>query len=468
MSNRVTAFITDFFGIDPHDRVKVLLLSLMYFLIVGGYTLARELKDSLFVHIVGKDYIPTAKIASMIILIPAILFYSKLVDLMRKHSLLYFYTIFYGIVGLIITYYLGHPTIGLANTVVSKYRVFGWLIYFFIEGYSPLVVSLFWAFVNSVTAPDAAKNNYPPMIACSKLGGMLTAAFALWLLSRHPVTNEQFFSDLVNHQILFLVAWGFLLLVPVVVYVLMNKVPSRYMHGYEAAYQAEKKGIAAGDGNGVVGRLFSGLTLLFQYPYVLGIFGMLFFWEVVSSVFSYERLGVGQSIAMNISDYTRFLFEGGFWIHVTGLLIVTFGTRFIVTYFGERRSLVLLPLMTGVLLLYYLSVKTAGAVLFAFVTMRALNYAFATPLRESLYIPTTRDMRFKSKSWIDAFGSKFAKAAGSFYNVFINVLSPSMAGTANATFFALIIGIWVVAAQLLGKRFEKAVKNNEVIGLGKV
>lgn len=465
MSNRVTAFINDFFGIEPHDRTKVLLLSLMYFLIVGGYTLARELKDSLFVHIVGKDYVPIAKIISMIILIPGILFYSKLVDIMRKHSLLYVYTVFYGVVGLILTYFLSHPTIGLPNTDVSKYRVFGWLIYFFIEGYSPFVVSLFWAFVNSVTAPEAAKNNYPPMIACSKLGGILTAAFALWLLSRHPVTNEQYFSDIVNHQILFVIAWGLLLLVPVVVFVLIKKVPSSYMHGYEAAYQADRQEKVAHQNDGVMARLFSGLTLLFKYPYVLGIFCMLFFWEVVSSVFSFERLGVGETIALNVSDYTRFLFEGGFWIHVTGLIIVTFGTRFVVTYLGERRSLVLLPVLTGTLLLYYLSVKTASAVLAAFVAMRALNYAFATPLRESLYIPTTRDMRFKSKSWIDAFGSKFAKTTGSFYNVFIGILSPAMVGTAHATFFALIIGVWVVAAHLLGRRFEKAVKNNEVIGL---
>ncbi len=468
MSNRVTAFINDFIAIERHERLKVLMLSLMYFLIVGGYTLARELKDSLFVHIVGRDSIPLAKIASMIILIPGILLFSRLVDLMRKHNLLYVYTLFYGIVGLIIVYFLGHPTIGLSNTIVSKYRLFGWFTYFFIEGYSPFVVSLFWAFVNSVTAPGVAKNNYPPMIACSKLGGILTAAFALWLLSRNPLTNEQLFSDVVNHQILFLVAWGLLLLVPVCVYILMNKVPNRYMHGYEAAYRAEKQGLTPVENEGAMGRLFSGLTLLIRYPYVLGIFGMLFFWEVVSSVFGYERLAVGQMVALNISDYTRFLFEGAVLVHLAGLIIVTFGTRFVITWLGERRSLVLMPVMTGMLLIYYLSIKTASAVLAAFVVMRALNYAFATPLRESLYIPTTKDMRFKSKSWIDAFGSKVAKATGSIYNAFVQTLSPAMVGSSNATFFICIVGIWIIAAHLLGRRFEKAVKNNEVIGLGKV
>jgi ATP:ADP antiporter, AAA family len=468
MSNRIAAFINDYIAIERHERLKVLMLSLMYFLIVGGYTLARELKDSLFVHIVGRDYIPVAKIVSMIILIPGILLFSRLVDLMRKHNLLYVYTIFYGVVGLVIVYFLGHPTIGLANTDVSKYRIFGWFTYFFIEGYSPFVVSLFWAFVNSVTAPEAAKNNYPPMIACSKLGGILTAALALWLLSRNPVTNAQMFSDVVNHQILFLIAWGFLLFVPLCVYILINKVPNRYMHGYEAAYRAEKHGLSPVEGESAFARLFSGLTLLLRYPYVLGIFGMLFFWEVVSSVFGYERLAVGQTIALNISDYTRFLFEGAVLVHLAGFVIVTFGTRFIVTWLGERRSLVLLPVLTGALLLYYLSVKTAGAVLAVFVVMRALNYAFATPLRESLYIPTTKDMRFKSKSWIDAFGSKVAKASGSLYKAFLQTINPAFVGGAHAAFFTCIVGTWIIAAHLLGRRFEKAVKNNEVIGLGKV
>ena len=63
-----------------HDRLKLLFLSIVFFFVIGGYTIIRTLKDSMFVSIVGKEYIGWAKMWSIIILIPAILLFSKLVD----------------------------------------------------------------------------------------------------------------------------------------------------------------------------------------------------------------------------------------------------------------------------------------------------------------------------------------------------------------------------------------------------
>ena len=46
------------------------LLACTYLFIVGTYWLMRPLKDALFMRIVGKCYLPYAKIASVIIMIP--------------------------------------------------------------------------------------------------------------------------------------------------------------------------------------------------------------------------------------------------------------------------------------------------------------------------------------------------------------------------------------------------------------
>ena len=468
MAQRFFSYIKSFFDVDRDERLKVLLLSVAFFLVIGAYTLTYELKDSLFVHIVGKEYVPYARMISMLVFIPAILLFSKLVDLVRKHQLLYLYMFAYGFVGLIIAYYLGHPTIGLVNTVADKHRIFGWLIYLFAEGYPPFIASLLWAFINSITSPDAAKKNYSVIIAGSKLGGITVSAFAIWLLTRNAGTHELSYSHVVAHQILFSIASFLLFLVPIVIYILMKKVPSRNLHGYEAAYEAEKKGLDVDQNQGTCARLFSGLTLLVRYPYVLGMFGMIFFWEVVNSVIAFERLGVGKQVAHNISDYTRFLFDAIIYFHFICLLIVVFGTRFIIKYLGERRSLILVPVATGVLLISYLFIKTPGMIIAIFVLLRAINYAFANPLRESLYIPTSKDMRFKAKSWIDAFGAKFAKAFGSSYNVFIQTVPLGLVGGIGAAFFLTIISFWTLTAHLLGRRFEKAINNNEVIGLDKV
>ncbi|MDZ4151743.1 Npt1/Npt2 family nucleotide transporter [Methylicorpusculum sp.] len=163
------------FYVEPKERVKLFFLTLIYFLIITTYTVAKEFKDVVFVSIVGKSYVPTAKIIAWIALIPAIFVYSKLVDKLRRYQLLCFYSLMFGVFGLLFAVLLGNASIGLPNTNASASRLFGWLFYFFVEGYSPFLVSVFWAFANSVNSPDSAKKTYGLMTSGSKLGGALSA-----------------------------------------------------------------------------------------------------------------------------------------------------------------------------------------------------------------------------------------------------------------------------------------------------
>ncbi len=464
MSRWLRKIFNFFVGIAPEERLKVVLLTASFFFVIGCYTVTKELKDAIFLSTVGREYLPYAKLLSMIVLIPAIFLYSRLVDILRRYQLLYVYTLLYGVGGLIATYLLGHPTIGLVNTDTGPWRLFGWLFYFFIEGYSPFVVSVFWAFANSVTVPERAHKQYAFMVAGSKFGGALMAAAAWWLLNLKDDLGGTYFSDVANLQMLLGVSSVLLLVVPLIIYYLILHVPGSFLHGYEAVYQVEKKRSTENIQESASSSILSGLTMLIKYPYVLGIYGMIFFWEVVNVVLQYLRLEVGQASTKTVSGLTGFLFEQAMLTHIIGFFIVLFGTRTLVEWLGERKSLILVPLMTGALLVYYFASQSLTTVLIVYVLVRSINYAFAYPLRESLYIPTTKDMKFKSKSWIDAFGAKLAKGFGSYYNVLTARLIGTTALLAHSAFFAIIIGLWIVTAHLLGRRYERAVKNNEIIG----
>ena len=99
--------------------------------------------------------------------------------------------------------------------------------------------------------------------------------------------------------------------------------------------------------------------------------------------------------------------------------------------------------------------------------LQAVNYAFAQPVRESLYIPTVKDIKFKSKSWIDAFGSRFAKGVGSSFNILADSLGSGFFFTVHSVFFGGIITLWMGTAYIMGRRYVSAIENNEVIGLAK-
>ena len=48
----------------------------------------------------------------------------------------------------------------------------------------------------------------------------------------------------------------------------------------------------------------------------------------------------------------------------------------------------------------------------ATLVMKALSYALNNPCKEIMYIPTSKDVKFKAKSAIDMFGGRSAKAVG--------------------------------------------------------
>lgn len=461
MGYKLKEFFNSLIKVEKQERLKLLLLTAAFFLVIGAYTLVKELKDSIFVSVVGKEYVPWARIAVMFILIPAILFYSFLVDKMRRYQLLCFYSVLYGIMGFVCIYLVGHPTIGIANTDTSPYRLFGWFFYFFIEGFSPFVVSVFWAFSNSVYGPEEAKNNYALLVSGSKIGGMLTAGFAMLILGYKNSLGCRLCTDVLSHQLLLGIFSLFVLCIPFVIYLLIKKVPGRYLHGYEAVYQVEKEKSKEEQKPNIL----SGLVMLIKWPYILGIFGMLVFYETVQTVLSYQRLGLARSLSPVISDMSYFLFKVAFLQHLVGFFISFVGTRALLNRLGERICLLLIPISTGLLLFLFLANYTPNTLIIVLILLRSINYAFAQPVRESLYIPTIKDMKFKSKSWVDAFGGKFAKGFGSSFNAFSELVGSTLFFPIHTIFFTCIVIVWTLTAYLLGNRFNQAIARNEVIGI---
>jgi ATP:ADP antiporter, AAA family len=318
------------------------------------------------------------------------------------------------------------------------------------EGYSPFVVSLLWAFFSSISRPSDIKSGYILMSVCSKLGALTTILGTLWLLSAIDA-GELALTSAATAQLLLAVASVLLLLVPLIITVLMRTVPKSHLHGYEAVYRfekaREKKGLYEGLW-GSIRSLFDGLYVFFRFPYMLGIFGMIFFWEVLNVTCNIIRLGVGEAATHSPIAFLSYLYEQVLYVNIVGLVVVLVGTRTLVSLLGERRSLIAIPVLTGIALAYYMAFQTAAAATIAYVVMRAINYALAFPLRESLYIPTTKAMKFKSKSWIDGFGSKIAKGAGGYYSWIAQHVSPASVFSLHMVFFAGVIGATCCAIQL--------------------
>ena len=206
--------------------------------------------------------------------------------------------------------------------------------------------------------------------------------------------------------------------------------------------------------------------MLFESPYILGIFGLVFFYETLNVVLNFQRIGLLKDAATSMAGFTAAMFMQRLIMHSWGLLLSFFGLKYLMQRFEVRKCIMMVPVVVSMLLLCFLISDSPTMVMYAFIGLGTINNSLSVPLREALYIPATKNMKFKAKAWIDSFGNKFSKGFGS---LFASVTSFLPLGTTALTsvyvgFFSLLMLMWFVTSWLLGKKYEAAIKNNEIIG----
>jgi AAA family ATP:ADP antiporter len=147
------------------------------------------------------------------------------------------------------------------------------------------------------------------------------------------------------------------------------------------------------------------------------------------------------------------------------------GTGYLIKRFGLRFCLLAFPIALGssILILYgFISlnfISPQNLLWFTFTVMiiaKGLSYALSNPAKEVMYIPTSRDAKFKAKGWIDMFGARGAKAIGSGFNEFLKA-SPQILLYYGTILSLGLVGVWVGIALFVGNSFRKLIKEGKII-----
>lgn len=453
--------------LKSEELKKFSLLSFIFFLIIGTYWLLRLLKYTIFLKISfpqslgwlpeqGRLFQPIAKFWSPFIVLVMVLIYSKLIDMFKKHQLFYILCTFYaGIFAFIAGVLLFKDSYGAAAVGKNLLAATGWLSYFAIESFGSLLVALFWSFTNSITNSDSAKRGFPLIVAMAQVGAIIGSGLL-------------FFSDSIGAlwPILIIAAVLISLVMPLVKY-FMSTEPKEELIGYKPAAETEKQK------DGFFKGFTSGLTLLLSRPYLLGILIVSTVYEAISQIVEYQM----QSYALASPNYStdiafaKFQSIYGVSINVLSFLIALLGVSYILKRYGARVSLLIYPIGLSLALItlfaYFklgspTSVQLLWATFIAMVVIKGVGYAVNNPTKEMMYIPTSKDAKFKSKGWIDTFGSRFAKAGGAqVTNTFKYNLNDLML---YGTFFSFgLIGIWIIAAIYVGNKNKQLIDENKII-----
>ncbi len=434
-------------NLHGEELKKYALLAVGFFFLIGSWWPLKTLKDSIFINTVGPEYLPYVKILSVSLFFPIVLLYSRLVDMYNKEKLIYFFISVYTVLGLIFVYFLHHPSIGVANIATDPKRILGWAFYVFCESYIDLIMTLYWSFVNDITTPESAKKGYGLIIFGSQLGG-----FAFTILGNYLSYDASQYASSV--PLIALISVVMFVMIAGTVWLLTKTLRASSMTGYADQVEAtESKRTAK-----VAVGFLDGLKFLLTHPYVMGIFGLVFFQEVVSTVMGYQMSLLVKTTYVEPGLVNKFLFEYGLAVQGISCLFALIGTSVFHRWLGIRTSLILYPLSIGIFIAWYLLNPTLWTIFYVMLIAKALGYALNQPTKEALYIPTSRNIKYKSKAWIEMFGKRFSKASGSVVNGVVG-----QALTLAGGFTIGLIALWIGLAAVIGKTFNKTVDENKII-----
>jgi len=431
------------------EKLRLLWLASTLFFIIGGYWLLRSLKDPVISTICGVQYIPKAKMLSVVVVTVLVFVYNKLIDMFPKHQLFYIVGGFYASLFTVIAMLLAAPstsTTSIYNTESSPYRVLGWISYCAIESFGSIGVSLFWAFTNSTYNLEGAKKSYGLMVACAQLGSIAGPTLVNVATESYGIPTIYFCGALCMVMMVVSI-WGYTV---------------RFGTG-EASSGKPKKEKAG---------MVEGLVLFWKYHYVKGIFALscLFMVEVTILDYSMKVLAKAKFDGEHPGDPTAATaafasFMGFFGQSANGLSFCfsLVGTSFVIRRLGLNKTVILFPTLCLLAIFLVYAYPTLEVVFAMMLVLKGLSYSLNNPCKEILYQPTSSAVKFKAKSWIDVFGARGSKALGS---VVTNAFSDSAADLLTyGSFVAMAVSSFLIyVAWWMGVTFDTLVANGVKLG----
>lgn len=446
-------------GEMTHEELKKFwVLSITFFLLIGTYWFIRVMKDPVFSNLVGYQYQPFAKLLSLFVTVGAVLFYNKLVDLFKKNVLFYLLCGFFGLIFLLLGYLIAHPQVCEAAATSTWAGMFsclpgkalGWFVYCFIESFGSIMPALFLAIVASTMTTDSAKKGYGMIYCFAQLGLIL----GTWFVTQ--------FVQSLGFGILFAMGGALICILPLLM--------KRYMTICSEFAPVTPVTTSEQPKTGI----FEGLRLLIKSPYIAGLLVVTTMYEIIGTIVEFQMGMCATTIYPVAADggagFAWFKAWNGLALGFLSLSFALVGTSFLMRRFGLKFCLVSYPTLIGIIVsilfaLYLTGVSTyvlMWALFGAVVIFKGLSYTLNVPAKEVMYIPTSRDVKFKAKSWIDGFGGRAAKGVGA-------TMTGSLGGNFPllmifGTVVALgIVGFWIFVAAYVGNKFNDLQREGTII-----
>jgi AAA family ATP:ADP antiporter len=214
--------------------------------------------------------------------------------------------------------------------------------------------------------------------------------------------------------------------------------------------------------------MWRGLKLIVSQSYLRWIATYTFFYGLIGTFLYYQQ---GKLVDLTIHDRdvrTEYFANIEFWVQLGTVLIQLLLTARLIRWFGITFALISQPAIAvlgwialSLAMVYGPWLGTRGftvgqlapelAVLAGVqILLRISNFATAQPAREALYTVVEREVKYKSKSFVDTFIYRLGDCLGSWAFMGIEAIGASL--TAIACLTIPIAGAWVFVGRTLGRK----------------
>ena len=431
-------FLNIFTEVRHGEAMSALLLALNIFLILTAYYVLKPVREALILAGGGAEIKSYAAAGQALLLLAAVPFYGWLASRVPRRVLINGVTLFFA--GCLLVFY------GLAQLHVPLGVVF----FLWVGIFNLMVPAQFWAFANDLYTPEAGKR----LFVIVAFGASLGAVFGSWI-------DSLLIAPLGVYQLM-LVAAGVLALSLLIT----NGVDSRERARRRAA-AAAAAAAAVEDEPLKEGGAFA-MVFRTRYLLLIALLMLVLNWVNTTGEYILGRTVVSaaeQALASGAAGgLSKEQFIGGFYaefftvVNVAGLLLQLFVVSRVLKYFGVGVAIMILPLIAlgGYLIAAFYPVL--AMVRWAKTAENATDYSVQNTVRQVLFLPTTREQKYKAKQAIDTF---FVRAGDvlSAAVVFVGTTWLSLSTQGFALFNVALVVAWLTIAFLIGRHYRQLTAN---------
>jgi AAA family ATP:ADP antiporter len=369
-----------FADVRAGEGVGALLLTFNVFLLLGAYYLLRPARQALILTEGGAVVAAYASAAQAVLLVGIVPLYGWLGSRVRRIRLLATTGLFF-IANLIIFYLLGRSGVreGLA-------------FYIWLGIFNVFVISQFWAFANDIYTEGQGGRLFPFIGVGASLGAWIGATSVSPLVTRAGFTPYTL-----------MLAASAVLLVALGVTALVNRREAARANPEARHIDQTTLGPQGGFELIMTDRYLTWIAVLTILLNVVNTTGEFLLNRMVENA-ALARFGTDPALHAASQRFVGAFF-GSFnaSVSLVGFLLQLFVTSRVMRFMGVRAALFILPIIAIVNYSVIAVVPLLAIVRVGKILENSTDYSIQNTIRQALYLPLTREAKYKAKAAIDTF-----------------------------------------------------------------